>query len=417
MAKASIEPFRNLTEFIEFYDEKVLQTTGRYRTLIEENKADADRSLARGVTNDNLQTYGEPVPASYDDAMDRRMFLNMVLYQDKYEELKPTLQSLEQLSNSIIPKPILMPNDRELGTFSLERAMMALEAELGLHDEKKDEWYSLSDGVAILEKNGKPKTNAEGYNLFYLKDTKTILVLKEYEKDGEKQWGSKNKKVFVALEKLPRPKRAIRMFILVGANWGSDTFWGGLTGIIAAQFLEAKGYAIRITGVFGINRHSGLNFKNDGTFENGYRFNFIDLKLYDEPLNSLSLLYLTADPSFFRTRIFSYWYAEQHYRGDEPYSSLGSMPSIDALRGSILTKIKEKEFEEEKDTLYYYFGGTEVTNFAAAEAQLIEMVCDAENANREMLISMGYSFPPIDTSIPKKVGDIDCPPPRQPQTP
>jgi hypothetical protein len=45
------------------------------------------------------------------------------------------------------------------------------------------------------------------------------------------------------------------------------------------------------------------------------------------------------------------------------------------------------------------------------------MVCDAENANREMLISMGYSFPPIDTSIPKKVGDIDCPPPRQPQTP
>jgi hypothetical protein len=415
MAKASVKGFKNLTEFIEFYDEKVVQaqSDARFGSMISDHIRGVDRNLSRGETRDNLQDYGFPVPTSYDDAMNRRMFLNNTLYENTYEELKPILNALEQMSNSILPKPMLMPNDRELGTFSLERAMMALEAELGLHDEKKDEWFPLSDGVAILQKDGKAKVNKEGYALFYLKNTKRILVLKEYEKNGEKKWGSRNKKVFVAIDRVPRPMRAIRFFVLVGANWGYDTYWAGLTAIIAAQFLESKGYAIRITGVFGLYRYSGINFKKDGTFEEGYRFNFVDLKMYDETLNSLSLLYMTADPSFFRTRIFSYWYAEQHYREDTPDSGIGSMPSVRAMEIAILEKIKEKELEDEKDTLYYYFGGVEVTSLQQAKDQLIEMVCDAENKNREMLIKLGYQFEPPDTSQPKKAGDIDCPPPRQ----
>lgn len=414
MAKASVKGFKNLTEFIDFYDEKVAQaqTDARYGGMIADHIRGVDRALSRGETTDNLKDYGFPVPTSYDDAMNRRMFLNSQLYENTYEELKPLLNALEQMSNSILPKPLLMPNDRELGTFSLERAMMALEAELGLHDEKKDEWFPLSDGVPILEKDGKAKVNKDGYALFYLKDTKRILVLKEYEKDGEKQWGSRNKKVFVAIDRVPRPMRAIRFFVLVGANWGYDTYWAGLTAIIAAQFLESKGYAIRITGVFGLYRYSGVKQK-DGTFTEGYRFNFVDLKMYDETLNSLSLLYMTADPSFFRTRIFSYWYAEQHYRQDEPDRGIGSMPSVTAMEQAILQKIKEKELEEEKDTLYYYFGGVEVTSLRDAKNQLIEMVCDAENKNRAMLMKLGYQFEPPDTSQPKKAGDIDCPPPRQ----
>jgi hypothetical protein len=124
-------------------------------------------------------------------------------------------------------------------------------------------------------------------------------------------------------------------------------------------------------------------------------------------------LYMTADPSFFRTRIFSYWYAEQHYREDTPDSGIGSMPSVRAMEIAILEKIKEKELEDEKDTLYYYFGGVEVTSLEDSKNQLIEMVCDAENKNREMLIKLGYQFEPPDTSQPKKAGDIDCPPPRQ----
>jgi hypothetical protein len=413
MARAKVKYWNNLTEFIEFWDEQVALASGDYRKNIDNKKRDVDAALRRGQSSDNLQAYGEPLPTSFDDAMYRRTFLNKTLYDDKYRELKPILESLEALSNRILPRPVITPNDRELGTFSLERAMMALEAELGLHDEKKDEWYALSDGIPILEKDGKPKTNAEGYNLFYLKNTKTILVLKEFEKDGEKEWGSSNKKVFLAMEKLPRPMKAIRMFVLVGANWGYDTFWAGIVGIIAAQFLESRGYAIRITGVFGLYRGSGMNLDGNKKMSEGYRFNFVELKMYDETMNALSLLYLTADPSFFRARIFTYWHAEQFYHRDTPNSGIGSMPSVDAMRGAILEKFKEKEITQEADTLYYYFGGTECVTFEGAKKQLIEMVCDAENTNREMLIKLGYAFEPLVQTNNKKVGDVDCPPPRQ----
>lgn len=377
MAKySSILQHKTLYSYMAYWD-KVIQDAiadgGRYgRYLRDEHPERVDGDCARG----DVRWLGEPCPASYADAMARNKFLNMDLYRNAYEQIKPHLQDLDKKSEAIIETPVLKPNDLELGSFSIDRAMMAIEATPAFYSPKQKKFYYLDEGEEEID----PKTNKVRY--FLRKDRKIELELKQLEEDGEKMWYTENKKSFLYKVNMERPNRAVRLFILIGQNAGSSTYWAGLTGVIIAQYLESKGYQVCITCVVGVERYSGMRNKQ-GVLGNGVRWNFFNLKNYGDTYDSEALLYPLADQSFFRVRQFGYYMAEQFKYQDDFNDGLGSMPKIKDFEDSFLEKIKQREFEKEENALYYFIGGAEVYDIQTALQNIERIVLDAEQQNKD----------------------------------
>lgn len=415
--KATILPFKGVHAYCNYWDKKVLTVTGRYLEILNNLREYWNYVLPRGDTESNIADYGLPVPLSYQEAMDRKFFLNTALYNNVYQQLMPYLAQLEKLSEGIIPKEVIKPTDLEIGVFSFDRAAMALEEVPALYSVKEDKFYPIDEkAIEIRGKNGehlsecsiikKFSSEKECRLRYKVMPSGVECVMVQEEEENVKMFTSANKKSFLRKEKAPRPNRMVRFFVLTGANAGLETYWAGLTAIIAATFLESKGYAVKITGVVGIE-DSGMNMES--TIQEGARFHMIDLKAYDETMDSLSLLYILADMSFFRVRIFEYFVAQQWQYQDTPNSQLGRMAGFDTFKAALSEEIKKRNITEEKDVLYYYFGGNQCTSIEAAKRDLIRIICDAENTNKEMLIKLGYEFPPPVPSSGRKVGDIDCP--------
>ena len=414
MSKASIFPkipFKGVRDYCAHYDKivaEIMSGGGRFATAIREQKERQETLLRRGAKNkDNIIAYGDPVPLNVDDAMARTFFLNMPLYNNAYSEMQPFLSKLEKMSNGIIPQDVIKPNDRELGVFSFERAMMSLQGATGLCVQKGDKktFYKMNEGKPLMD-GDKQKKDKEGRLLFLIEKSGETAFLTQLEEDGDKRWISLNKKSFLYKEKHPRPKRMIRIFVLIGQNWGTVAYWSGVTAVILANFLEGRGYAVRVTAVLGLS-NSGLNFGGTSK-ESGSRFNMIDVKGYEETMDSLSLLYVLADPSFFRVRQFKYYLAQQYHYKDELDTGLGYMPSIDEFQSSLEEQQKKNYIESEKDILYYFIGGKDVTDESDVQRHLIRIVCDAENNNKEILSKlMGVQFTPTDPSA-NSTDEIDC---------
>ncbi len=405
--RGSILSFKGVNAYCKYWDnlvDKAISENTPYGRGITEQINTTRSRLRQGESQENIDWYGFPVPSTYEETMDRKQFLNLNLYNNTYEELKPELARLEKLSEGILPKEVIRPTEFEIGIFSLERAMMSIEPIPGLYSKKHKRFYAITEGEPILDKNGNEKKDKEGRLLFKLNSDGSEAILTEFEEDGQKQYGSSNKKSFLKKEKVDRPNRMVRLFVLIGGNAFDKTYYAGLTAIICATFLESKGYAVRITGVIGVTM-GGLKLDGrDGAESYGHRFSTIDLKAYDETMDSLSLLYVTADSSFFRVRQFHYYLAQQYKYNDRLNTGLGSMPSSENFQAVLLDEIKKKNIQEEKDVLYYYFGGNTCVSLDNAKNELIRMVCDAENKNREILQRLGYEF----EDLPKDPNDIEC---------
>jgi hypothetical protein len=373
---ASVLQHKTLYSWMAFWDKEVEKAIadggdyGRYLSTQHPQRVDADCRAG------NVSWLGEPVPSSYQDAMARNQFLNMELYKNAYEQIQPYLEELAKKSEAIIEDPVLKPNDLELGTFSIDRAMMAIDAIPAFYSKKHKRYYYLDDGEEYID----PKTKEVKYRL---RSDKSELELSQLEEDGEKMWYTNNKKSFIYKINSERPNRAVRLFILIGANAGSQTYWAGLTGVIIAQFLESKGYTVCITCVTGVNR-GGLR-KKTGEYVEGHRFNMFNLKNYSDTYDTPAMLYPLADMSFFRVRQFGYFMAEQFRFQDRYNSDLGRMPSIDAFETALYDEQKRKNIESEENTLYYFLGGNEVTNIQGAIRNIERIVLDAEQKNKEAL--------------------------------
>jgi hypothetical protein len=414
VAKASIYPkipFKGVRAYCDYWDvivAEIMAGGGRFATAIREQEAGQEAKLRRGKTNrDNIIAYGEPVPDNVADAMYRRYFLNMELYNNAYTLMQPFLAKLEKMSNGIIPQDVIKPNDRELGVFSFERAMMSLQGATGLCVQKGDKktFYKMNEGQPIIGKDGNQSKDKEGRLLFKIEKNGETAFLTQLEEGGDKRWVSSNKKSFLYKEKHPKPKRMIRLFVLIGQNWGVQAYWSGVTAVILANFLEGRGYAIRITAVVGVSS-GGLNFGSGKEY--GSRYNKIDVKGYEDTMDSLALLYVLADPSFFRIRQFKYYLAQQYKYKDDLNIGLGSMPDPENFRKSLDEQQKMKYVEDEKDILYYFIGGSDVEDESDVQRQLIRIVCEVENQNKEILAKlMGVHFTPTDPSA-NNTGDIDC---------
>ena len=411
----SILSFKGIYQYCDYWDKVVKRAiededNSEYGRLMKEWRGKANSSLLKEPKSeddaiDKVKTFGYPLPLDYEDAMARRSFQNMELYNNVYNQLTPFLGRLQKISEGILPKDAIKPNDRQLGVFSLERAMMSIEATPSLYSKKSDKYYPINDGTMVLDKKGNNVFDKEGNQKFKLKNGEEAVLVQKIT-DGVKEWGSSNKKSFLYKEKVPRPNKVVRLFVLVGAHWGFETFWAGVTAVICANFLQTKGYAVRITAVMGIKNQSGMNFGgNDNT--SGTRYSLMDVKSYDEPIDSLSLLYVLADASFFRVRQFQYYYASQYKYRDEANSGIGGLPMPYEFEQDLSDQIKKRVIAEEKDTLYYYFGGEGDSSIESAKKTLARIICKAETINKETLKKLGYEFPETDENG-KQYDDFDC---------
>lgn len=482
--KVDINLFKSLNSYIKYWDKavaKTLSTNNGYADFIKQMKS-RNESEFKSPGEEEISWFGFPVPTSVEDAMSRKSFMNMPLYDVVYERLKPFLALLEKASVSVIPKEVIVPTDLELGVFSFERAMMGIEGVPGLYSPKHKKYASVEDGDPVLDKDGKQTfTNAKkpytyfdipilkggkpvfenGKQMFTLaeypkaiyrskagkfwipdgadKSKKEIippgteLWLQQLKKDGDAQWGSSNKKSFLKKEFYKRPSNAVRIFVYIGGNAGQDTYWSGLIATIAAQFLQTKGYSIRITAVIGVASQQGyfnFNYKKinespelklwvdpDGTeYNRGARYSYIDIKDYTDTIDSLTLLYLVADPSFFRVRVFEYLTAQQFINKDPLNTGLGRIEENSEFKEAFYSDQKKRNIEEEKNTLYYFLGGRDFLSsrmkinkdtglpeytdidekIESAKKNLLEIICNAENTNKKIMKDLGYEFEPVE---------------------
>ena len=439
--------FKNLSHFCKFWDKVVedclndTSVAGKpYGDAIRQRRQRDEASLSAPVQltgnppyDDRIDWYGYPVPTSLKEAMDRRTYLNIELYNQKYEELSPFFSRLEKVSMGILPKDVIRPNDKQIGTFSLERAMMSIDKVLRLWSDKHQEFFFINEGEGVLNADGTEKKikvkvkkfEGEGIEeieapVFKLKKDGSEAYLTQYEEGftynpktkvregGSLDWGSNNKSSFLWLEKMPRPNRNVRLFVLVGGNGGlTEPYWGGISAVMVCNFLQSKGYAVRVTAWIEV-KHNRNTLNHNGNLISGNRISIFDVKPYDEPIDSLGLLYPLADPSFYRIRSFDYFMAEQWKFKDTLNTGLYGSASLNEFRNLIEEAVKSKNIVDEKDVLYYFMGGNDVQSEDGAKRTMIEIICKAENNNKETLIKLGYDVPQPDTQQAINYDDFDC---------
>jgi hypothetical protein len=533
--KASIKLHKGIWAYCSYWDDIIkqcLSTTNEYATEITSQRRRFERDFRSGGDE---SWYGKPVPKSLEEAMQRRTYQEigknpdgtLKIYDKAYLELEPFLQFLEKISLGLLPKPVIVPNDKQLGSFSLERAMMLPNKTLCLWSNKHKREYTIAEGVAIKndddtqkivkiklnneyegkkdeeqecslfklkdgseayltqklarqlclwsntdereynEDEGDPVLDDEGFNVYVniklnnsykdKKDEEQQCAVYKLKKDGSEvyltdkviivngeqvlapivlAWGSLNKKSFLYQEKLPKPNNNVRIFVLIGGNCGkTQLYWAGLCGIMAAKFLSTKGYSVRVTGVVGLASTSDkFRFNNELYNDQGYRMDLIDMKSYDEEIDSAGLLYPLADASFFRVRCFDYFVARYWLYKDTLSGHLNRSLTNnefervvrDKIKAYQLGKEKENTIEQEKDVLYYFIGGDDVTSIDGARRNLARIIYCAEKSNRESLMRLGYAFEPLEPSIQKEfddmvaqynLGSIVCNPDFEPKTP
>ena len=447
MSNIPILQFKNITHYIKYWDkvtEDCLNDTSvagkpygdairRRRVRDEENLAQPPQMVGDPPYDSRVDWFGFPVPLSVRDAMERTTYLNIGLYDNAYEKLSPFFARLEKISMGILPKPVIRPNDKQIGTFSLERAMMSVDKILRLWSDKHKEFFFINEGVGVLNADGtekKIKVKVEKFEgggfeeveapVFKLIKDGSEAYLTQYQEDftynpktkvregGNLDWGSNNKASFLWLEKMPRPNRNIRLFVMVGGTAGlTEPYWSGLSAVMICNFLQSKGYAVRVTACID-TKHWGNTLNFNGTLRSGFRVHIFDVKPYDEPINSLGLLYPMADPSFYRIRCFDYFMAEQWLNRDVLNEGLYGCATLSEFKDLIAEAAKARDIVDEKDVLYYFIGGNDTQSEDGAKTNMIRIICQAENQNKETLIKLGYDVPLPDTQVAKTYDDFDC---------
>jgi hypothetical protein len=133
---------------------------------------------------------------------------------------------------------------------------------------------------------------------------------------------SQNKKVYLYKEKKPKQYNGIKIIIGLSAggftDWTNDFFTGVTAGVIV-EVLESLGYAVDVEIAVGGGRCGGCyrKLKFDGRFKKGRRFFTFTAKDFDEPLDTDSLLYTLADPSFHNIKWISLMNNFFNYFGDQ----------------------------------------------------------------------------------------------------
>lgn len=327
---STLRNFSTLQKFLDFMKgiliddvTQINQGEGTYKSLWDSVINDIEQQIA----NRDLRWLGEPMPTDLEDALARERYQLMDDYQNIFETvIKPRVQELLKNSKGEFDLPVMKYNDRSLGVFDFNRASAGLRPQNKYYSIKKKEFVEPNEVKTIKEgskykyvlnsdkskvalvpkiKSDDKKKVHEAYN--EIADGADVFVtLKKY---GLKIGGSADaftsniKKTYLLKEVTPKPKNAIRLFVKIGCAsiYSAEQYkWTGYAAIGIAQLLSTLGYAVNIIGIYGM----GTNINIDGKLNSGYRYYGINLKSFEETIDSGSILYTLSDATFFRIKFF-----------------------------------------------------------------------------------------------------------------
>ncbi len=366
--------------------------------------------------------YGKPLPTSWEDAVGRDTFL----WYKEYQEFKDAAkEEFNKLMNTPTFAELLAPkfiyNDKELGTFSFDKASMGLLPSFHFYSFDKKKIIEDSDII----------TNTDGEKTYYtnkndLKDIITVcykinivnesgeIVGEEYipyNKDVEIDMEYVNsvgfldvysdvKKSFLYKEEVIRPVNAIRLFIQTDADAGVDAEAYKFNGYLAcalAEFFDGMGYKTSIVVLFG-NRRYDYNQSGRAPIEGGkgIRWASYEAKKFTENLYADKLLYTTCDPTYMRIKTFLYSHLISDYYGDKLNAGIGGSPTIGECLGTVLREFKK--VDKHTMVMYYMvqlFGGyssPRTAGEAKTEAlkRLRELITNVENENKKLREQRGF---------------------------
>lgn len=377
--RATIKPFRSITEMNKYFDRIIneAKSSGTNYGQWLTNHPQEVNSIIRVGGNTAIKAYGSPLPLSYDDAKARCTFQNMPLYTRAYDEFLPLLEAIAQKSEAILPTPVMMPNERMLGSFSMDRAGMGLMPRITLYSKKHKQNYTFDKAEKFVTKEGKTALRLKT-------DKSPLEIVQDTNENGRNKWTTNNKKSFMYKENVEKPNAAVRLFCLIGANWGSDTYWAGLASVIIGLYLESKGYKVNITMAVGIRLTNGMMYEGK-MINDGCRFYTVPLKDYADTYDSPTILYYMADSSYFRVKVFEQYMAYAHKKKDGYNENLGYMPSIQEFEESMGDAMRKKYWEKEENVLYYYIGGSEVTSLQKCVGEIERIALDVQRKNAEII--------------------------------
>ena len=153
--KGTLKSFRTLGRFFEYYN-SIVPTDERIpssgSTTYSELYRDVINSLGQDLNNPNW--YGDPLPASVQDGLDRTQYQRMDEFNDIYKRvIQPRLQEILNISRANLEMPTLKYNDRGLGIFDFNKASTGLIPIYKYYSFKKKEFVEGSDCKVV--KDGK----------------------------------------------------------------------------------------------------------------------------------------------------------------------------------------------------------------------------------------------------------------------
>ena len=380
----SIRGWKNLHKFFSYFDKVIdRMPDGAYKKILNEIvEQSAEKELrtyhdAKSTPQDKKDEverwFGFPVPTDMEDLRQRRTYQNMALYDKTHAALQPYLDALAKNSAINIPMPKVKPNDRELGMFSFERAMMSPKAIIGYYSIKHKKFVPVSE----IEKEKKG-------NGYVLKADGSKVEIRQAEHDnGKKKIGTENKSSFLYKAPIIKPHKAIQLFVNIGVNCNHPAFWAGVTGMAIAKYLESRGYAVGVTMVVGISSNwmGAMRYQGEMQKEMHTRYLMVELKEIGGGYDTLTMLYVLADGSFFRYKIFRAIVAQQYEFEDAPNSSLGSAVELRILEEDISLAIKRRDWEIAQNALEFYLGGDDLVSEQHAKDTIERIIiqCEARN--------------------------------------
>ena len=413
--KGKLKTFKSLDTFLDYWNnlqvsnEKINAGYGTYEELLQSVKNDAEPR----IRDNDVSWYGEPIPKSYQDALDRNRYQLMNEFNDIYlRYIRPRLQEILKDSKAELELPTYRYNDLGLGLFDFNKASTGLVPKYQYFSFEKNimvegnEVHTVQDGSKykyILKSDNSPCVLVP----FILSDDEDLLhkvyqeihdggevfsVLKKYNLriGGKNAFGSIIKKSYLLKENVLKPKNAVRLFIKIGQNCNvkaEQYKWSGYAAVGIAQLLSLLGgYSVNIIGVLG--NETNINIKDDGNLSFGYRFWGINLKSFEETLDAKSLLYVASDATFFRIKVFDYMVKQAGLYKDYYDNGLGRMSSVDTVSDMVFNEYGKRDRlflpngkrNDKSEFLYYVIG--DIYNLDDMNKAILDIGLDVVNRNK-----------------------------------
>ena len=334
MKKYQITVFKSYPSFVAKMDEWLREIEENQTDLVYsgymQNLQHLDKECLQIILEKMVNWFGEPFPKNLREMKERSDFQNMPLYEEFKEKfLKPLMKDLRTKSFANLLTPKLLYNEIEIGMFDFAKASANLLTKYQYYSLKHKKIVDHSE-VKIFQEDGK-------YIYLLKHDDSKVVVLpvfedgnegvdlqklaEEVEKSGNVlkamvdsgiSVGTKKfstiKKSYLSKEKIVRPKNAVRIFTEIGADaniTANQIMFSSVMAIAATEILEAIGYSVNLNAVFGYRASSGINL--DGNKDSaGLRAVVIPIKNFDETIYLPRALYIMADATHFRYKLFRY---------------------------------------------------------------------------------------------------------------